>query len=523
MRYAPRNADIRGAVAEQSREVARYPYHDAEGRIIYEAVRWEPGFLRSDGSRRDKDFTLERVDPDGRRVTGKDEKDCMKDVPRVPYMLPLLLKGIERGETIWFVEGEKCANALIKKGFVATTRSEGSGANIDDKFVEYFDGAKEIVLCSDCDVPGRQSSVRRARIFTEAGNRAKILDVSRVRSDGYDVADFLEEGNSVEELRRLADEAPIFDPPKIDKQDAPVKGVEAARIFTLADLLHEAVKRAENAVECGTLVQATPWQTLNYALGGGVVHAGFFPGENGIWAATPGGGKSAATWQVADHAAARYEGTAIIASAEMGEIVAAQRLITLYSGVTMAQMNTGKLSSDEWEKIEYVERNLSTRRLAIIGRDGQDIHALHKSIEQIASHGKISCIVIDHIGKISQKNMGESRHYALEAICEEFGKWAVEYNCVVHMIQHLNKKGYGKEPDLQDLRDGGNTDGNANFVIFPYRKFPDSGNVEVKRKGFFLVRKCRDGSTGPIKMDFYGERYMWSSPEENSLPWFERE
>jgi hypothetical protein len=45
--------------------------------------------------------------------------------PKIPYHLPELLAA-PIGTTIYVVEGEKCANALVKLGFVATTNSEGA-------------------------------------------------------------------------------------------------------------------------------------------------------------------------------------------------------------------------------------------------------------------------------------------------------------------------------------------------------------------------------------------------------------
>lgn len=497
-------------------EVARYTYTDEKGTPVYEAVRTEPG-----RNGRAKDFSLERVLPDNTRQGGA---GIMDDVPRLPYQLPLLLAGIKAGETIYFVEGEKCADALIREGLVATTRSEGAQANLSEDFLAWFQGAQEIIVCSDSDVPGRQAAIRRAGQLGGQGSVAiKILDLDRSRTDGYDVADFLAEGGTSEDLSAMARVSPIYDPPVIPKQEKTTNGPEAARIFNLADLLHSAVKRTEDAVENGPRVQASPWAHLNAALGGNIVSSGFSPTETAIWAAVPGGGKSAATWMVADHAAAKHEGTAVIASIEMGEIDAVQRLISLYSGITTSQLRSGQLSATEWEKLAYTEKGLSQRRLAVIGRDGRDITALHKSLESIASQTKISCVVVDHIGKISQgKSATRNRNEAAEDVIEALANMAIEYDCVMHVVQHLNRQGYGQIPSLSNLRDGGNTEGHANIVIFPYRKFPKANQLEMRERGELILEKCRDGSPQSVPMKFIGERYMWVESPENTV-WFENE
>lgn len=472
---------------------------------------------------RKKTFTQRHQAEDGSWVSG------MTGVARVPYMLPLILKAIEHKKPIYFVEGEKCANALIQKGLVATTRSEGSSASLDNGdasgFLGWFQGASEIIFLADCDVPGRQSATARINQFvvSHTGTRLRFCDLDRKRSDGYDVADWMEEGGTIDELDRLVKACPIYEPPKIEKQEKTTNGIEAAKIFTLADLLSDAVKHVEDAVENGPRIQASPWQSLNFALGGNQVHSGFSPQETVIWAAVPGGGKSAATWQVADHAAAKHEGTAVIVSAEMGEIDAVQRLISLYSGVTTAQLRSGKLSSQEWEKLAYVQKHLASRRLAIIGRDGRDLVALKKSIDTLASKSRISCIVVDHIGKILQgKSETKSRNDASEAVVEFLANMAVEYDCVMHVVQHLNRAGYGQRPTLANLRDGGNTEGHANIVIFPYRKYPNAPGKDRREEGELILEKCRDGYTGSLPMKYIGERYMWKSTEENGI-WFEVE
>lgn len=161
--------------------------------------------------------------------------------------------------------------------------------------------------------------------------------------------------------------------------------------------------------------------------------------------------------------------------------------------------------------------------MAIIGRDGRDLVALKKSIDTLASKSRISCIVVDHIGKILQgKSETKSRNDASEAVVEFLANMAVEYDCVMHVVQHLNRAGYGQRPTLANLRDGGNTEGHANIVIFPYRKYPNAPGKDRREEGELILEKCRDGYTGSLPMKYIGERYMWKSTEENGI-WFEVE
>jgi hypothetical protein len=82
-----------------------YPYENPEGDLLYEVWRFEYAKLPS------KKLFVPRHKENGKWVRG------MPPV-RVPYNLPELLK--QPDEDITMVEGEKGANAAMKKGILAT-------------------------------------------------------------------------------------------------------------------------------------------------------------------------------------------------------------------------------------------------------------------------------------------------------------------------------------------------------------------------------------------------------------------
>src|SRR5687767_9716487 len=92
------------------RIVKEYDYTDAGGRTLYQVVRFEP-----------KDFRQRR--PDGRDGWIWD----LEGVPRVLYRLPEVL-ALEKGSTVWLVEGEKDVETLREHGLVATTNAQGANA-----------------------------------------------------------------------------------------------------------------------------------------------------------------------------------------------------------------------------------------------------------------------------------------------------------------------------------------------------------------------------------------------------------
>ena len=95
------------ATAPKARIVANYDYADEDGEVLYRVVRYDP-----------KDFRQCRPDSKGGWIWD------MKDVGRVPYRLPELVK-TDPSEPVFIVEGEKDVESLRSLGLVATCNVGG--------------------------------------------------------------------------------------------------------------------------------------------------------------------------------------------------------------------------------------------------------------------------------------------------------------------------------------------------------------------------------------------------------------
>lgn len=129
----------RGAGAPTKREiVARYPYSDELGEVLYEVVRYHP-----------KDFRQRR--PDG----GGGWSWKLGDTRRVLYRLPWVLEAVANHKLIWVVEGEKDADRLqeiLPDGEVATTNA-GGAQKWRPEYTEALRGAG-VMIWGDRDVVG---------------------------------------------------------------------------------------------------------------------------------------------------------------------------------------------------------------------------------------------------------------------------------------------------------------------------------------------------------------------------------
>ena len=116
----------------ERKEVARYPYVDENGEVLYYVVRFEP-----------KDFR--QCLPNGTWKLGSTR--------RVLYRLPEVIAGVKAGKVIHVVEGEKDADAIRARGKIATCNPGGAG-KWRPEYSEVLRGAKVAVI-QDNDKPNK--------------------------------------------------------------------------------------------------------------------------------------------------------------------------------------------------------------------------------------------------------------------------------------------------------------------------------------------------------------------------------
>lgn len=130
------NARARTVPVKPARRiVTTYPYHDENGTLLFEVVRYDP-----------KGFAQRRPDGNGDWVWGLD------NTRRVLYRLPEIIAA-DPADPVYIVEGEKDADTLREHGIIATTSPQGA-SNWRPEYASALAGRSVVVLPDD-DAPGR--------------------------------------------------------------------------------------------------------------------------------------------------------------------------------------------------------------------------------------------------------------------------------------------------------------------------------------------------------------------------------
>lgn len=159
----------------------QYSYYDVDGKLLYTKTRVD----NVDGTK--KFYFLQ---PDG----GKG----VKGVKRVPYNLPAVLQA----DTVYFVEGEKCAEAVIKQGCVATTLDSGSNSKWLPEYAQYFEG-KQVTIIPDNDKPGMKYAQEIAKNIPHA-----VIKQLPGLAEKEDIFDWLAAEHTMAEVDALSESKP---------------------------------------------------------------------------------------------------------------------------------------------------------------------------------------------------------------------------------------------------------------------------------------------------------------------------
>lgn len=164
-------------VDELGPATAKWDYLDATGQLLAIVYRYDP----PGGKKQFRPWDARR-----RRMSPPE--------PRPLYNQA----GINRCPTIVLVEGEKCAQALIDAGVVATTAMHGANAPVNKTDWTPL-AEKAVLIWPDNDRPGWEYAMTAAQAILTAGAfSCEVLLLPENKPEGWDAADALAEGLDVQ-------------------------------------------------------------------------------------------------------------------------------------------------------------------------------------------------------------------------------------------------------------------------------------------------------------------------------------
>lgn len=269
----------------------------------------------------------------------------------------------------------------------------------------------------------------------------------------------------------------------------------ATCVKELCSKLLEGVKAAAENKE-PYLGYSTGWDKLSEILDGIQL------GKQIIIGARPSIGKSSFALQLAG-ALAEQKIPVGYFSLEMQEMTLMKRLTSLKSGLTIGSISHGTCvrSQNQLVKLQVAVSKIYEMPLYIHDESLRNEKDLLSRIRYMAKINGVKVFFVDHIGLVKHSMPSMKRVEQLDDITQQLLHLAQELNIAIILLCQLRRDAEGKEPALNDLRDSGSIEQNADVCIFLHHERSKGEEEFLEAK--VIVAKNRDGACGSSNMNFY--------------------
>lgn len=239
-----------------------------------------------------------------------------------------------------------------------------------------------------------------------------------------------------------------------------------------------------------------------------------------------GGRPSMGKTQFAVHfakAAGQSGNDCLFISIEMTMIQLINRMILENNAIDFYKLRTGQLSSQEWELIDVMVKILYDLKINIA--DGHGIRYL-SNIKSLARRmhrkGNLKIMIIDYLQLIRTNMKFGTRDQEIGYITSELKNLAKELNIPIIALAQVSRPPKGMKvgkPKLDDLRESGNIEQDADIVIFPHRpSYYDEEDTEWKNRGGLIIAKHREGEKDATVLFQHDDRFkkIWDDGEDPS-------
>ena len=237
--------------------------------------------------------------------------------------------------------------------------------------------------------------------------------------------------------------------------------------------------------------------------------------------ARPGMGKTSFCLNIALNYARKTKEKVAIFSLEMSNEQLVQRMLSSYAMVDSYNMRTGRLSTQDWQKLANSVVDLAGVNILIDDTPNITVSGMKAKLRR---EGKIGLVVIDYLQLMQGDKHTDNRVQEVADISRNLKLLAKELHVPVICCSQLSRGTEGrtsKRPMLSDLRESGSIEQDADTVIFIYRDeyymdVTDKRKVDVTKAPVaeIIVAKNRHGSTGTVYLNWIGRYTTFYSIEE---------
>ena len=204
-------------------------------------------------------------------------------------------------------------------------------------------------------------------------------------------------------------------------------------------------------------------------------------------------------------------------SLEMSKEQIMYRLLAMETNVNQMRLRNGRLSQNDWLKVNKMVNIFSKLPLFIDDTSDLSIQNIRSKIKTIIfEQNQVGLVIIDYLQLMQNSSLKiETRVQELSQITRSLKILAREFNIPIIALSQLSRNvenRVDKKPILSDLRESGSIEQDADLVLMLYKKAAtlNQNNIEL------IIAKQRNGPIGTVKLNFDERTNKFSNLENES-------
>lgn len=236
-----------------------------------------------------------------------------------------------------------------------------------------------------------------------------------------------------------------------------------------------------------------------------------------IIAARPSMGKTTFAMNLAENALLQQNKPVVVFSLEMPAQSLMLRMVSSVGRINQTNVRTGKLSSDEFDKLNGCFLKLKDRPLFIDDTPGLSPMEMRSRLRRLVrEHGEPALVVIDYLQLMQMPGKQQNRNLEVSEISRALKMVAREFNCPLIALSQLSRgvdSRTDKRPNNSDLRDSGAIEQDADVIMFIYREYVyDKEKHDKKEEAEIIIGKQRNGPIGILHLRFNEQSTRFDNP-----------
>ncbi len=232
--------------------------------------------------------------------------------------------------------------------------------------------------------------------------------------------------------------------------------------------------------------------------------AGFHGSDLVLIAARPAMGKTAFALNIATYAAVSANTPVVVFSLEMSKEQCANRILCSQAMVESEKVSKGDITDDDWSKLAVASGELSeSAGIYIDDSAGINVSEIRAKCRKLKIEKDIGLVVIDYLQLIQGSGKSRNREQEIAEISRSLKILAKELGVPVIALSQLSRAPEARpdhRPMLQDLRESGSIEQDADMVMFLYRDDYYNQESEQKNIAEVIIAKHRAGPTGTVEL-----------------------